>query len=103
LAIIPSKESYSIRSGQKRTTPPRPKKTRFEFLAKEKKINIETEHDLRISANKKLSNEAEEGEIKITKGLSIEADKISMKSQSKDIEATAKQKMTIEGTSVKLN
>jgi uncharacterized protein involved in type VI secretion and phage assembly len=78
-------------------------KTRFEFLAKDKKINIETDQDLRISAKKKLSIEADEAEFKIKKGLKVEADKISLKSQSKDIEAIAQQNMSIEGSSVKLN
>jgi uncharacterized protein involved in type VI secretion and phage assembly len=77
--------------------------TRFEFLAQDKKINMETDQDLRISAKKKLSIEADEGELTFKKGLKIDADKISMSSQSKDIEATASQNMTIEGTSVKLN
>ncbi|MBN2532120.1 MAG: rhs element Vgr protein [Spirochaetales bacterium] len=78
-------------------------KTRFEFLAKDEMINIETDKDLRISAGGKLSIEAEEGEITFDKGLKVEADKISMESKSKDIEAIASQNMQIEGSSVKLN
>lgn len=77
--------------------------TRFEFLAKDEKINIETDKDLRISAGGKLSIEAEEGEFTFDKGLKIEADKITEESKSQNIESIASQSMQVEGSSVKLN
>ena len=77
--------------------------TRFEFLAEDEIINIETDKDLIISAGGKLSIEAEEGEFTFDKGLKIEADKISEESKSKDIESIASQSMQVEGSSVKLN
>ncbi|MBN2440170.1 MAG: rhs element Vgr protein [Spirochaetales bacterium] len=77
--------------------------TRFEFLAKDELINIETDKDLRISAGGKLSIEAEEGEFTFDKGLKIEADKIAEESKSKNIESIASQSMQVEGSSVKIN
>jgi uncharacterized protein involved in type VI secretion and phage assembly len=52
--------------------------TRFEFLARDEKINLETDKDLFITAGGKLIIEAEEGEFTFDKGLKMKAENISL-------------------------
>ena len=77
--------------------------TRFEFLAEDELINIETDKDLTIKASGKLLIEAEEAEMKLDKGLKLEADGLAMETKSKDMEIKASQNLKVEGSSVKLN
>ena len=78
-------------------------KTRFELLAKDKMINIETEKNIEIKCKGKLNIEADEGEFKFKKGLKVEGDELSLKANSKSIEVKANTEITIKGTTVKLN
>jgi uncharacterized protein involved in type VI secretion and phage assembly len=77
--------------------------TRFEFLAADEMLNIETDKDLRVSAKGKLAITAEEGEFTFEKALKIEGDAISFEAKGKDLSAKAGQNITLEGTSVILN
>ena len=76
--------------------------TRFEYLAQDEVLNIETDVDLKLISKGKLSIEAETGEFKFSKGLKIEAGGISIES-SKAVKAVASQDMAIEGSMIKLN
>jgi uncharacterized protein involved in type VI secretion and phage assembly len=78
-------------------------KTRIEYLKKDKKMNIKTDVDLKISAEKKLTIKAEEMEIKVDKTLKIKGDSVSMEAKSSDVEIKASTNLTLEGSTVKLN
>ncbi|MCP4136617.1 MAG: rhs element Vgr protein [bacterium] len=77
--------------------------TRYEFLAADEMINIETDVDLVISAKGKLAIEAEEGEIAFDKGFKVEVDELAVESKSAAVKIKASQNITLEGANIKLN
>lgn len=79
------------------------KKSRFEFLTKEKKINIESEENIVLEAAKNLNVSAQKGTMKFDKELNIEAKSVKIESKSNNINFKAGKNIEIKGTSVKLN
>jgi phage baseplate assembly protein gpV len=77
-------------------------KTRFEFDADKKLLNIETDQGITIKAKKKIAIEAEEMTIKTDKATSLDSGGMSLKS-SKGLKAEASNDLSAEGSSVKLN
>jgi uncharacterized protein involved in type VI secretion and phage assembly len=77
-------------------------KTRFELLEKEKRINIETDGDITISAKKKLCIEAETGELKLKKDMKVSATGLKFESK-KDINMKSKAAVMVKGALIKLN
>ena len=76
--------------------------TRFEFLVGDETINVETDVDLIISAEGKIQTEAEEVESTAEKGLSIEAENLSV-DINKDQEVTVSKNMCLDGKGINLN
>ena len=77
--------------------------TRHEFLVKEKKINIKTDVDLRLSAAGSLGIKAEKGKLSFDKGLKVEVDELSVESKGKNTKLKGSQNITLDGSSVTLN
>ena len=77
-------------------------KTRFEFDADKKLLNIETDQGITLKAKKKISIQAEELSIKTDKVTSLDTAGLSLKS-SKGLKAEATNDLAAEGSSVKLN
>ena len=78
------------------------KKSRFEFSSEDELINLETENDIQIHAEKNLTIEAEEIEIKSSKQMNISADEFQTK-VSKDLSIESDKDITIKGSGIALN
>ena len=78
------------------------KKSRFEFSAEDELINIETENDIQIHAEKSLTIEAEEIEIKSSKQMNISVDEFQTK-VSKDLSIESDKDITLKGSGIALN
>jgi phage baseplate assembly protein V len=77
-------------------------KTRFEFSAKQKTINLNTDKDIKIEAKGKISIKAKEGDFKFDAGLSVKGNNINL-TGNKDIKLKANTNISINGPIVKLN
>lgn len=77
--------------------------TRFEFLAKSKKLSLKTDKGFVLSAKGGMSIKAKECKFKIDKGLKIEANGIVMESTGKDLKIKASSAVSLEGGQIKLN
>lgn len=77
--------------------------TRFEFLAKDKVLNLKTDKDLKISAKGKISIEGEEGTIKMKKGLLNQGENVKIEGKSKDVNIKAGKNVVVEGSGINLN
>lgn len=81
-----------------------PKKVaKVEFLAKKKKIIIESKANIEIDSAKKIKISADTGELKFKKELKIEADNVEITSSGKNVKLKADQNIEVKGQSVKLN
>ena len=77
-------------------------KSKIEFSAEDKLINIETETDIRFTAKKQFSINAEEIEIISKKQFNISADEFQTK-VSKDLSINADNDITLKGSGIALN
>ena len=77
-------------------------KSKIEFSAEDKLINIETETDIRFTAKKQFSINAEEIEIISKKQFNISADEFQTKA-SKDLSINADNDITLKGSGIALN
>lgn len=77
-------------------------KSRIEFSTEDELINIETETDLKLTAKKKISINAEEIEITSKKQFNISADEFQTK-VSKELSINADKDITLKGSGIALN
>ena len=74
--------------------------TRLELLMGEKKINIETDKDINISADGKISIEEQDIELKSKKDIIFEADELIIETKGKDIEVKSNKNITGDSQSI---
>ena len=77
-------------------------KSRYELLEKKKQINIETDGEIKITAKKKFSVQAETGEFKLKKNMNVKAAGLNLESK-KDINVKSSAAVMVKGAVIKLN